>query len=158
MNIIFSSIISNKLLVVSCSWLSNYYKYRADCVNGQNLSYYITVPGYQRYALLNDMLLCKCDQMKPSLYAHNSTPMFLTVPFTSYSFEVLAYTTEGEGEFSVPRSFTTLQAPPTSPLNLNVNVLSYSSLLVSWSPPTCSNGIILGYMVRGSMILKLLYL
>ena len=84
--------------------------------------------------------------------------MFLTVPFTSYSFEVLADTTQGEGEFSIPRSFTTLWAPPTSPLKLSVSVISYSSLLVSWSPPTCSNGIISGYMVRGSMILKQLYL
>ena len=97
------------------------------CVRGQNLSYYITIPGYQRYIQLKDMSL---------------------VPFTSYSFKVLVNTLEWKGAFSIPRSFTTLQAPPTSPLNINASVLSYSSLLVSWSPPTCSNGIVSGYMVR----------
>eukprot|EP00731_Ephydatia_muelleri_P003801 Em0001g3801a len=68
-------------------------------------------------------------------------------PFTSYSFEVLVNTMEGNGALSMPRLFTTLQAPPTSPLNISTRVISYSSVLVSWSPPTCSNGIILGYMV-----------
>ena len=29
----------------------------ADCISGQNLSYYITVPGYQRYIQLKDMSL-----------------------------------------------------------------------------------------------------
>ena len=29
------------------------------CVHGQNLSYYITVPGYQRYIYLMNMSLCK---------------------------------------------------------------------------------------------------
>ena len=75
-------------------------------------------------------------------------PNVPTVPFTSYSFVVLVNTTEGEAEFSMPQSFTTLQAPPSSPLNISVSDLSYSSLLVSWSPPSCSNGIVLGYMVR----------
>eukprot|EP00731_Ephydatia_muelleri_P003775 Em0001g3775a len=67
-------------------------------------------------------------------------------PFTSYSFEVLVNTMEGNGAVSMPRLFTTLQAPPTSPLNISTSVISYSSVLVSWSPPTCSNGIVLGYM------------
>ena len=75
-------------------------------------------------------------------------PNVPTVPFTSYSFVVLVNTTEGEGEVSMPQSFTTLQAPPSSLLNISVSDLSYSSLLVSWSPPSCSNGIVLGYMVR----------
>ena len=81
--------------------------------------------------------------------------MFFTVPFTSYSFEVLANTSDGEGELSMPRLFTTLQAPPTSPLNISARVLSYSSFLLTWSPPTCSNGIISGYMVRLNTLYKL---
>ena len=75
-------------------------------------------------------------------------PNVFTVPYTSYSFVVLVITTEGEGESSVPQLFTTLQAPPSSPLNISVRDPTYSSLLVSWSPPTCSNGIVLGYTVR----------
>ncbi|KAL5487029.1 hypothetical protein EMCRGX_G019584 [Ephydatia muelleri] len=101
----------------------------ADCVYGKHLSYYFTVPGYQRYLCIMSMSL---------------------IPFTSYSFEVLANTSDGEGELSMPRLFTTLQAPPTSPLNISASVLSYSSLLLTWSPPTCSNGIILGYTVTYS--------
>ena len=31
----------------------------ANCVRGRNLSYYTTVPGYQRYIQLNDMSLGK---------------------------------------------------------------------------------------------------
>eukprot|EP00731_Ephydatia_muelleri_P009410 Em0004g1748a len=99
----------------------------AKCVQGLNLSYYFTVPGYQRYIYLMNMSL---------------------VPFTSYSFGVLANTIQGKGYYSMSRSFTTLQAPPTSPLNIRASVLSYNSLLILWSPPTCSNGIISGYMVR----------
>eukprot|EP00731_Ephydatia_muelleri_P009408 Em0004g1746a len=98
----------------------------AKCVQGQNLSYNFTVPGYQRYIYLMNMSL---------------------VPFTSYSFDVLVKTIEGKGYLSMPRSFITLQAPPTSPLNIRASVLSYNSLLILWSPPTCSNGIISGYMV-----------
>eukprot|EP00731_Ephydatia_muelleri_P018411 Em0011g451a len=101
----------------------------ADCVYGLHLSYYFTVPGYQRYLCLMSMSL---------------------IPFTSYSFEVLVNTSDGEGELSMPRLFTTLQAPPTSPLNISASVLSYSSLLLTWSPPTCSNGIVSGYMVTYS--------
>ncbi|KAL5497494.1 hypothetical protein EMCRGX_G013970 [Ephydatia muelleri] len=99
---------------------------KAKCVQGLNLSYNFTVPGYQRYIYLMNMSL---------------------VPFTSYSFDVLVKTIEGNGNISMPRSFITLQAPPTSPLNIKASVLSYNSLLILWSPPTCSNGIISGYMV-----------
>ena len=117
----------------------------ADCVHGQNVSYYITIPGYQRYIQLKDMSLGKWITMESILNFKVITVH--TVPFTSYSFEVLVNTLEGKGVHSTPRLFTTLQAPPTSPLNINASVLSYSSLLVSWSPPKCSNGIILGYTV-----------
>ena len=80
-----------------------------------------------------------------------------TVPFTSYSFVVLVDTIEAEGDYSTPRSFTTLQAPPTPPLNVTAKVRSYSSVLVSWSPPACSNGIILGYMVSMNTLQKIFF-
>ena len=118
----------------------------ADCMHGQNLSYYMTVPGYQRYIQLQDMSLSKWITMTYILNL-NTTFFDTTVPFTSYSFEILVNTIEGKGALSMPRLFTTLQAPPTSPLNISTSVISYSSVLVSWSPPTCSNGIILGYTV-----------
>ena len=71
----------------------------------------------------------------------------ITAPFTSYIFTVLVNTTEGEGKVSVAQSFTTLQASPTSPLNINASILSYNSLLITWRPPQCSNGVLSGYMV-----------
>ena len=127
----------------------------ADCVYGQHLSYYFTVPGYQRYLCLMSMSLSKSNINMTFNEIKDSISCFFTVPFTSYSFEVLVNTSDGEGELSMPRLFTTLQAPPTSPLNISASVLSYSSLLLTWSPPTCSNGIISGYTVRLNTLCKL---
>eukprot|EP00731_Ephydatia_muelleri_P009395 Em0004g1733a len=79
----------------------------AKCVQGLNLSYNFTVPGYQRYIYLMNMSL---------------------VPFTSYSFDVLVKTIEGKGYLSMPRSFITLQAPPTSPLNIRIIKVTNDSL------------------------------
>ena len=117
-----------------------------SCLNGQNLSYYITVPGYQRYLELQSMLLsmsppCRCTN-------NPSVALMSPVPYTVYTFDVLANMAVGDGKVSIPQSFTTLQAPPTPPLNVTVSSLSYSSLRVSWSPPKCSNGIISEYIVR----------
>ncbi|KAL5476198.1 hypothetical protein EMCRGX_G026114 [Ephydatia muelleri] len=119
-----------------------------SCLNGQNFSYYITVPGYQRYLELQSMLL---SMSPPCLCTNNpSVALMSPVPYTEYTFDVLANTAVGDGKVSIPQSFTTLQAPPTPPLNVTVGSLSYSSLRVSWSPPKCSNGIISEYIVMYS--------
>ena len=115
-----------------------------NCLNGQNFSYYITVPGYQRYVGLKNMSLSMLHYITFSCNNRNVPP----VPYTAYIFDVFASTTVEEGKVSLPQSFTTLQAPPTSPLNVTVNIISCSSVLISWSPPKCSNGIISEYMVR----------
>ena len=85
----------------------------------------------------------------PRLYSHNPPVALMSpVPYTAYTFDVLANMAAGFGKVSIPRFFTTLQAPPTSPVNVTINSLSCSSLRVSWSPPKCSHGIITEYMVR----------
>ena len=92
---------------------------------------------------------CCLVRYLPRLYSHNPPVALMSpVPYTAYTFDVLANMAAGFGKVSIPRFFTTLQAPPTSPLNVTINSLSYRSLRVSWSPPKCSNGIITGYMVR----------
>ena len=65
-----------------------------------------------------------------------------------YTFDVLANTSVGDGKVSMPRSFTTLQVPPTPPVSPTFAFHSCSSLFISWNPPVCSYGEVLGYMVR----------
>lgn len=118
-----------------------------NCLNGQNFSYYVTVPGNQRYLVLENMSLSMLPNLHFQVLQYITHLLFLSVPDTEYTFHVLAITTAGDGEVSMPRSFTTLQAPPTSPVNATISFLNCSRLRISWSPPKCSNGEML-YMVR----------
>ena len=52
-----------------------------ECINGQNLTYYITIPGNQTYIILKDMLLSKFVKIKfkkMHIFSH-STPYVIYV-------------------------------------------------------------------------------
>ena len=75
------------------------------------------------------------------------------VPYTWYTFSVLARTgAVGGNLYSAPRLFRTLQALPSS-VNLNLLALNHTSLLVSWTQPNCTNGVLTGYMVRETFVI-----
>ena len=72
----------------------------------------------------------------------------LLVPYAWYMFSVLAKTdAAGRDLYSVPRLFRTLQALPSS-VQLTLVALNHTSLLASWAIPNCSNGVLMGYVVR----------
>ncbi|ODM92162.1 Down syndrome cell adhesion molecule-like protein Dscam2 [Orchesella cincta] len=67
--------------------------------------------------------------------------------FTSYSVRVLGYTHGGESNMSTPVTCRTEEDVPEEPADIKVVSLSSTSALVSWLPPTSSNGVITKYTV-----------
>ncbi|XP_050430112.1 cell adhesion molecule Dscam2 isoform X2 [Adelges cooleyi] len=65
--------------------------------------------------------------------------------YTNYTLKVAAFTRIGTGEYSKPITCCTEQDAPGPPLDIKVAAASGQSLIVSWSPPKYSNGILLRY-------------
>lgn len=69
-------------------------------------------------------------------------------PFTTYSIRVEVCTVQGDCGSSPSVSNTTLQSVPSGLVAPNVQSLSDSSVMVSWSAPSSPNGIIRFYRIR----------
>jgi hypothetical protein len=61
-------------------------------------------------------------------------------PFTSYCFEVGAWTAGAEGALSSSQTDTTLTVVPGAPTSLSASPASTSSLTLTWTNPTISSG------------------
>lgn len=68
------------------------------------------------------------------------------LPFTSYSFQVVAENGAGNVT-SIPTMIVTRQAPPSSLGPPSVVVVSSTEIVISWSPPERLNGEFVGYQV-----------
>lgn len=66
---------------------------------------------------------------------------------TNYSIRILAYTTTGDGQTSLPIHCSTDEDVPEAPANIKASALTADSILVSWLPPTQRNGLITHYNV-----------
>ncbi|KAM4676019.1 phosphatidylinositol phosphatase PTPRQ [Discoglossus pictus] len=88
-----------------------------------------------------------------TLFAQNTSTSSFTLtdlnPYTLYSISVRGYTKFGHGNQStVVLSVRTSETAPSSPpYNLIYTNMSSTSVLISWQPPICANGIILFYTV-----------
>lgn len=52
---------------------------------------------------------------------------------TEYLYRIRSYNAEGDSNYSLPISKTTLPNPPGAPANLNANVVSYSNINLTWT-------------------------
>ncbi|XP_068082192.1 cell adhesion molecule Dscam2 [Anabrus simplex] len=68
--------------------------------------------------------------------------------FTNYSIQVLAFTRAGDGVASPPLFCMTEEDVPEAPAGIKAAVSSPASIIVSWLPPTRSNGIITTYNLQ----------
>lgn len=66
---------------------------------------------------------------------------------TNYSIRVLAYTSTGDGQTSLPIHCTTDEDVPEAPANIKASALTADSILVSWLPPSQRNGHITQYNI-----------
>ncbi|XP_038066677.1 angiopoietin-1 receptor-like [Patiria miniata] len=69
-------------------------------------------------------------------------------PYTSYSFQVAARTNDGTGPYSAAVASTTQEAEPTVPIDVRIQPLDNTSVILSWSEPDPPNGLILHYNIR----------
>ncbi|XP_019855187.1 PREDICTED: receptor-type tyrosine-protein phosphatase F-like isoform X2 [Amphimedon queenslandica] len=80
----------------------------------------------------------------------NQTSLTLTniAPYTVYSFDVTGVTSAGRGPTSNRTTFMTPEGFATVPQVLTVvNQSNSTSLLITWYPPECYNGILDGYQI-----------
>ncbi|GAB6032244.1 Down syndrome cell adhesion molecule-like protein 1 [Chamberlinius hualienensis] len=67
--------------------------------------------------------------------------------FTNYSIQVLGMTKAGDGPRSNPVFCKTLDDVPCPPSDIKAIATSDDSVIVSWKPPECPNGIIRSYSI-----------
>ncbi|XP_078495430.1 phosphatidylinositol phosphatase PTPRQ-like [Ciona intestinalis] len=74
-------------------------------------------------------------------------------PFTNYSIQVYAWTTQGMGKLaSRLLYFTTHESEPSAPTNLECKIYDNYKILVTWGLPLLSNGRVIGYKLSNSVL------
>ncbi|XP_004567617.2 neural cell adhesion molecule L1.1 isoform X2 [Maylandia zebra] len=68
--------------------------------------------------------------------------------FSEYELTVTAFNSKGESPRSPPHHFHTPEGVPGPPATLEFESPTEKSLILSWSPPAETNGILLGYIVQ----------
>lgn len=68
--------------------------------------------------------------------------------YSRYELSVNAYNSKGEGPHSPLHHFSTPEGVPGPPASLRFESPSEKSLILYWTPPDETNGILLGYMVQ----------
>lgn len=68
--------------------------------------------------------------------------------FSLYELSVTAFNSKGQGPRSPPYRFETPEGAPGPPAALTLESPSDSSVVLLWSPPTETNGLLLGYTVQ----------
>ncbi|CAH1798990.1 unnamed protein product, partial [Owenia fusiformis] len=68
-------------------------------------------------------------------------------PYTNYSIRVRAYTSVGSGPWSDPVSECTLEAAPGNVSSFSAAPINYTTVHLTWTPPTKRNGIIREYVI-----------
>ncbi|CAH1798989.1 unnamed protein product, partial [Owenia fusiformis] len=69
-------------------------------------------------------------------------------PYTNYTIRVRAYTSVGSGPWSGPVSECTLEAAPENVSSFNAAPINYTTVHLTWTPPTKRNGIIREYVIK----------
>ncbi|XP_070696233.1 neural cell adhesion molecule L1.1-like isoform X2 [Pempheris klunzingeri] len=68
--------------------------------------------------------------------------------YSRYELSVTAFNSKGEGPHSSQHHFSTPEGAPGPPASLRFESPSEKSLILYWTPPAETNGILLGYMVQ----------
>ncbi|XP_026189309.1 neural cell adhesion molecule L1.1-like isoform X2 [Mastacembelus armatus] len=68
--------------------------------------------------------------------------------YSRYELFITAFNSKGEGPHSTPHRFNTSEGVPGPPASLTFDSPSENSLILYWTPPVETNGILLGYMVQ----------
>ncbi|XP_028264992.1 neural cell adhesion molecule L1.1-like isoform X2 [Parambassis ranga] len=68
--------------------------------------------------------------------------------FSRYSLQVTAFNSKGESPPSLPHHFSTPEGAPGPPASLWFESPTEKSLILYWTPPDETNGVLLGYMVQ----------
>uniref|UniRef100_A0A8D3B0Y5 Neural cell adhesion molecule L1.1-like n=1 Tax=Scophthalmus maximus TaxID=52904 RepID=A0A8D3B0Y5_SCOMX len=68
--------------------------------------------------------------------------------FSRYEVSVTAFNSKGEGPHSQPHRFSTPEGAPGPPESLTFESPTEKSMILFWTPPVETNGILLGYMVQ----------
>ncbi|TDH11103.1 hypothetical protein EPR50_G00082370 [Perca flavescens] len=68
--------------------------------------------------------------------------------FSRYELYVTAFNSKGEGPPSSPHHFSTPEGAPGPPASLSFESPSDKSLILYWTPPEETNGLLLGYVVQ----------
>ncbi|KAM4611095.1 neural cell adhesion molecule L1.1-like [Polymixia lowei] len=68
--------------------------------------------------------------------------------YSRYELSVTAFNRKGEGPHSPPHHFNTPEGAPGAPASLTFESPSETELIVHWTPPVQTNGILLGYVLQ----------
>uniref|UniRef100_A0A8D0AHN1 Neural cell adhesion molecule L1.1-like n=1 Tax=Sander lucioperca TaxID=283035 RepID=A0A8D0AHN1_SANLU len=68
--------------------------------------------------------------------------------YSTYELSITAFNSKGESPPSSPHSFSTPEGAPGPPASLSFESPSDKSLILYWTPPEETNGLLLGYVVQ----------
>nr|XP_022920801.1 Down syndrome cell adhesion molecule-like protein Dscam2 isoform X2 [Onthophagus taurus] len=85
------------------------------------------------------------DDQETKVISFKYTTLTGLQKYTNYSITTLAYTTIGDGVRSEPIYCHTDEDVPNAPADIKAVLSAPNKILVSWLPPTHSNGILVGY-------------
>nr|XP_020464728.1 neural cell adhesion molecule L1.1-like isoform X3 [Monopterus albus] len=68
--------------------------------------------------------------------------------YSRYELSVTAFNSKGEGPHSAPHHFNTPEGAPGPPASLRFDSPTENSLILYWTPPSETNGVLVGYMVQ----------
>ncbi|KAM9856018.1 neural cell adhesion molecule L1.1-like [Aulostomus maculatus] len=74
--------------------------------------------------------------------------------YSRYEVTVTTFNSKGESPPSTPFHFSTPQGEPGPPASLSLESPSETSMVLSWTPPLETNGVLLGYTVQYHQVMK----
>ena len=121
-NLTWSSTLEKNYTITSYSvnvTVANPGSINVNCLQGQNIIYYFTVPGYQRYIILNDTILGKSHNLYSTILTCISYSLMFSQCPTHPNCSVYWQTQQREKEF-IPFS---APLPPSKLLLLTLRIL-----------------------------------
>uniref|UniRef100_A0A8D3B140 Neural cell adhesion molecule L1 n=1 Tax=Scophthalmus maximus TaxID=52904 RepID=A0A8D3B140_SCOMX len=117
----------------------------AQSIRGRLLGYKVPVTASHRLKTQIIIQESRVVEVRGTRTSEEVTGLRL---FSRYEVSVTAFNSKGEGPHSQPHRFSTPEGAPGPPESLTFESPTEKSMILFWTPPVETNGILLGYMVQ----------